>query len=325
MSDSPSTPAPRVSVVIAAYKAEKFLPATLESIQAQTLPDWECIVVEDGSPDQTLAVAQRCAAADSRIRVFSQANQGPSVARNLGLGLLNPGSKYVTVMDGDDLWMPDMLETLVREIEAHPEAVGAQALGRCVDVHGVEIEDPAYSSHGNGRYVCNALGSPVQLEASALTSFRSLWFSTPFPPGLIVARRAAYEKTGGFDTDIRPVEDWDMLIRLSREGGFCFVNRVLLSYRRHGNNTSVTDGGKTLEKIRQIWHKTFFAPENNAEQKKVVRKNWRTMQLHHTRQKLGSAASHFSRARLGKAAFDLASAAVHLYRLARGYPTLRGL
>lgn len=315
----------RVGIIIAAYNCERFLGLTLESIQAQTLRDWECVVVDDGSKDRTLETAQRFAAGDGRIRVLTQQNQGPSVARNTGLAAISPGPEFLTFMDADDLWVPEALSLLVGEIESHPGAVGAYGRARCIDQDGRDFEDPAYTTHGNGRFVCDRSGRVAGLDPSAPTSFRSLWFSNPFPPGLALARRPAYDKTGGFDTAVCPVEDWDILIRLSREGGFQFLDRVVLSYRRHAHNTSVLAGTKTLRKIRLLQHKTFFAPENNAAQKQIVRENWRGAQLLSLRQKWAAAGDHFAKGRFPKALAALASSAVPLCRFARGYPTRRGI
>ncbi len=312
--------APCVSIVIAAYNCAEFLPQTLQSIREQTFKDWECVIVDDGSTDKTLEIAR--GTGDPRIRAVTQANGGPSAARNCGLGYIHPGSTYLTFMDSDDLWMPDTLEVLVNEAESHREAVAVHGVGQCIDRDGNPHEDANYQ--GGGRFICDALGRKVLLPPAAPTSFQSLWFSNPFPPGLVLGRRAAYEQTGCFDT-APCLEDWDILLRLSRRGDLHFVNRVVLSYRRHEGNISAVSATQNMEKMRFLAHKTFFSGENDPRQRKIVRRNWRSTQLHYLRQGLVAAKMHCGRQEYRKSAAALLRALVGLCRLVRGYPTLRGI
>jgi teichuronic acid biosynthesis glycosyltransferase TuaG len=98
-----------VSIVTPAYCAERFLERTLASVQAQSFADWECLVVDDASPDRTAEIAARAAARDSRIRLIRQAtNQGTARARNAALAAAS--GRYVAFLDADDLWLPAKLE-----------------------------------------------------------------------------------------------------------------------------------------------------------------------------------------------------------------------
>jgi glycosyltransferase involved in cell wall biosynthesis len=317
---NPSGPA--ISIVIPAYNCERFIAQTVGSIQAQTLQSWECVIVDDGSKDGTLGLIRE-AAADPRIQVATQPNSGPAAARNRGVEMIDSRSQYAIFMDSDDLWMPDALEVLKTEVEQHPEAIGAHALGQCIDQDGAPKDDPAYEGNGNGRYVCDSFGRLVPLEPSAPTTFESLWYSNPYPPGLILSRRSAYEKAGFFDSAVCPMEDWDMMIRLSRYGDFRFVNKVLLSYRRHDHNLSAQPAWKTGLHIRGLLYKTYFSDENDPVQGRIVRNNWRATELLHLRQKGREAREHLAKADLMRSASALAASCVHLCRYARGYPTLR--
>lgn len=104
---------PQVSVIVPVFNVGEFLDSTLNSVRRQILRHWELIVVNDGSTDGSLAVAQRHAAQDPRIRVVSQDRSGVSVARNLGLSLA--GGDSVIFLDGDDLWLPGSLGALAEK------------------------------------------------------------------------------------------------------------------------------------------------------------------------------------------------------------------
>lgn len=109
-----------VSIIIPAYNCEKYLPACLESVCAQTYPDWEAVVVDDGSTDETGSIAERYAAKDRRINVFHQKNAGLSIARNTGLSRIQ--GEYVYMLDGDDIICPCLLEFAVKALKQNPAA-----------------------------------------------------------------------------------------------------------------------------------------------------------------------------------------------------------
>jgi teichuronic acid biosynthesis glycosyltransferase TuaG len=101
---------PAVSVVTPVWNAAATLPATVASVRAQSLGDWEMILVDDGSTDGSLALARALAAADGRIRVLAQpANLGPAAARNRGIRAAT--GRYIAFLDADDLWRPEKLVT----------------------------------------------------------------------------------------------------------------------------------------------------------------------------------------------------------------------
>ena len=99
---------PKVSIIVPVFKAEKYLRQCIESILAQTFTDWECILVNDGSPDRSGAICDEYAARDARIRVIHKANGGVSSARNVALGRMT--GKWLTVVDSDDNHYPNGLQ-----------------------------------------------------------------------------------------------------------------------------------------------------------------------------------------------------------------------
>lgn len=112
---------PLVSVVIPVWGAEKFLPRCLASVSAQTLTDWECILVEDGSPDNSGAICDEWASRDSRFQVIHQPNGGISKARNTGLDAAR--GRYIAFCDNDDAMGPHELEYAVEQARLHPQRV----------------------------------------------------------------------------------------------------------------------------------------------------------------------------------------------------------
>ena len=106
----------KFSVVIPLYNKEHYIEKTIRSVLAQTCPDYEVIVVDDGSKDSSLALAKKIEGGN--IRVIAQENQGVSVARNTGI--LNASGKYICFLDADDEWRPDYLATIQSLTDKYP-------------------------------------------------------------------------------------------------------------------------------------------------------------------------------------------------------------
>jgi glycosyltransferase involved in cell wall biosynthesis len=312
-------PTPSVSIVIPAFNSARFLHSTLRSVQEQSLYQWECIVVDDGSTDGTWDVLLQYATRDRRFRGARIENSGPSAARNHGYSLSNPESEFVTFMDSDDIWLPHALETLREYLLSDPSAVGAHGLAEMIDEAGDVIAGGSYSARGRGRLGLDGRRLVVW-PLDRPTGFAVLVNGNVlFPPGLVLARRSAYERAGKFDERFRGPEDWDILIRLSRYGHLAFVDDVILYYRRHTSNLGAAAG---IE--RQAWLvrcKAFYSPDNDPEQQRIARLGWRAYQWYVIGERLQSALEHLRARRLARSVDDLARVPVHLFRLARGRPT----
>lgn len=99
---------PLIGIITPAYNASKLIEQTIASVQSQTFTDWEMIIVDDGSKDNTLEIITKISELDPRIKVFSQANQGPAPARRLAL--TKTKARYICFLDSDDLWLPTKLQ-----------------------------------------------------------------------------------------------------------------------------------------------------------------------------------------------------------------------
>ena len=110
----------RFSIVIPVYNVAPYLEACLDSVRAQSLEDWECICVDDGSTDGSGAMLDEVAAKDGRFRVLHKANGGVSSARNAALGIA--AGDWFLFLDADDVWREDCLANVAAVIDSHPEA-----------------------------------------------------------------------------------------------------------------------------------------------------------------------------------------------------------
>ena len=112
-------PEPIVSIVLPIYNAEKYIDKTIQAVEKQSVEGWELLIIDDGSTDSSMQLVTKYTIRNSRIRIFSQPNSGPSSARNLGIK--NATGKYITFIDADDKVEPFYLKSLLKDAEKDPQ------------------------------------------------------------------------------------------------------------------------------------------------------------------------------------------------------------
>ncbi len=227
--------APRVSVVMAAYNAAPTLCDAIASVRRQTMPDWELLIIDDGSTDATLEIAEAVATRDARIKVLTQPNAGPSRARNRGIAAAQ--GAWLCFHDSDDWVSPDFLARLLAVAEGpHPaDVVSCTFVG--VDPHGEETTV----------YWAQDLPDPV----SAMTR----------GPGVAtistIVRTELVRSLGGFDETLITAEDWDLWLRLARIGArFAAIPDRLAFYRKTPGSLS-KKGRRLIEDALVVMDRAF--------------------------------------------------------------------
>lgn len=207
---------PLVSVVIPCYNQARFLGAAIESVLAQSYRNFELIAVDDGSSDETEAVAESYG-----VRCLRQPNQGMSAARNTGLAACQ--GEHVVFLDADDVLFPHALEENLDCITAHPDCGFVAGSFDFIDERGMRVPRrihrgaPPESDH----YECALRGNFIA-----------------GPPASVMYRRSALEAVGGFDTDFLSYADYRSYFDIARRYPVHLHNAVVAGYRMHGSNTS---------------------------------------------------------------------------------------
>lgn len=206
---------PTVSVVIPTYNHRGFVVESLESVFAQTFTDYEVIVVNDGSPDDTADVL-RPYVQSGRIRYFEQPNAGQAAARNRGIA--EARGEFIALLDDDDHWPPDKLEWQLAHLRANVDLAGVAGTADVVDEQGRLLR----------RTACAGMITFEKLfQASQMVS-----------PGQCLFRSECVRAVGGFDATIWGADDWDLYFRITRQWPIQMQDRVALCYRKHGGNAS---------------------------------------------------------------------------------------
>jgi len=209
---------PRVSVVMPVHNGGPYLEAAVDSILGQTLGDLEFVIIDDGSTDSTGEVLRRYAAADHRIRVYSQAKAGLVASLNRGCKAARAG--YIARMDADDVAFPQRLERQVEFLDREPDvAVVGSAVLR-IDEAGRPLT----------RNVCPTSHADI---AAALREY------TCFTHPSVMMRTAAWTAVGGYRHAYGPAEDYDLWLRLSERYRLANLPEPLLQYRVYPGQLSV--------------------------------------------------------------------------------------
>lgn len=247
-----------ISIIIPTYNAEDFISETIESVIDQSYPNWELIIVDDGSKDRTVQVTLDYVNRDSRIKVFKKTNAGAAKARNYGLSLVDPNSLFIMGLDHDDFLERDALEILKNALNNHPEMIAAYGLARRIDTHGNHLTKSLEHAYGVDRLEVTPKGARPISESDP-TGFSAFviwcWIETH---GQVMIRHEAMKAANYFDPGTAPVEDWDMWLRLSLKGQFTFIKRFVMNKRYHANNVTNQRG---LSKAQQIIHDKFATSE----------------------------------------------------------------
>lgn len=214
--DRAASPVPLVSVVIPTWNRAHYLPSAIESALAQTFPDREIVVVDNGSTDDTQRVLERYA---GHIRVVVQEQRGVAGARNRGIA--EARGEWIAFLDSDDAWEPEALEHLVGEARAHPDAGLVTLRAQSMSADGTLLG----TTHGKRS------PGPWFTTESLLTGDGG-GVLTP------MVRRSLYLDLGGFDESLRSAEDVDMWLRLSLCTRMYTSGQPLLRVRMHPESLS---------------------------------------------------------------------------------------
>lgn len=207
--------APLISIVIPCYDQAQYLGEAIQSVVDQTFPAKEIVIVNDGSTDDTVAVAGRFPG----VRCITQERRGLAAARNIGLAHCQ--GELVVFLDADDRLMPGALEAGARLMTADRSLAFAAGLSRFIDAAGepMPTDQPVRGS-----------GDPYRTLLRR-NSIRN--------PAMVMFRRAVVESAGGFDSTVNACADYDMYLRLSRQYPVRFHDAVVAEYRKHDANMSL--------------------------------------------------------------------------------------
>ena len=200
---------PTISVIVPAYNSATTIVETISSVLQQTFPDFELIVINDGSTDQTLELLSTVK--DPRLKIFSYSNGGMSTALNRGI--THAEGEFIAFLDHDDLWTADKLELQLAALQEHPEAGVAYSWNYFMD------------EKGESFYAI----TPIFFEGNVYAQL--LVHNFIINGSNCIVRKQVVESVGEFDPAVGGSADWDYWLRLAAHSSFVVVRQYQVFYR----------------------------------------------------------------------------------------------
>ncbi len=204
---------PKVSVIMPTFNRAAYLQEAIESVLEQTYIDYELIIIDDGSVDNTKEV---CAKYGEKVRYLYQENKGSPSARNYGISQAR--GKYIALLDDDDRWVPHKLQIQVDFMEKHPELAFI-----CSSAYVIDQVDNATKFFG---------------VSSSENSFDHLILGNFVFHLTVLAKKEIILEIGGYDTNLLLCQDYDLWLRIAKKHPFCCIDEPLAYYRIHPQNIS---------------------------------------------------------------------------------------
>lgn len=222
----------KISVIIPIYNGEKYITETVHSIQSQTYPIHEIIIINDGSTDSTQEVIEKIAKDFSNVIILSQENAGPAKARNYGIQ--KSTGEYIAFCDADDIWVPEKIEKQISLFNT--ESIGLVFSG--ISFFGVR----------EGEFL-----------PKGKNSLRSLFWNNYIANSSVIISRSVVEKVGLLNEskDFFAVEDYEYWLRIGLFFTIQFVSESLVKYRVHESQISKRSSG-SYKKLARLYKRFLF-------------------------------------------------------------------
>jgi glycosyltransferase involved in cell wall biosynthesis len=230
---------PHLSIITPCFNSERFVAQTLQSVRSQTFGDWEHIVIDDGSTDQSANIIQGAIQSGYQGRLIRQANSGVARARNIGFAEASPSSTYLLFLDADDCLEPSMLERMVRHLDENPAAGFVYCDPILVDAEDRPLDGPRAQYGWGPRFAPSGIGLRRLSDTEREIPFATLFASTTIIPSITLIRRSVYEKTRGYDESFGHLfEDLDLFIQLALHAPVHYLPEPLVRYRLHASQST---------------------------------------------------------------------------------------
>jgi len=232
-----------VSVIMPSYNQEKYLAEAINSVLNQTVQDFELIIVDDYSKDNSQAIIEAYRAKDRRVKpIFHSENKG--IPKTYNDGIKNAQGKFVAFLDSDDIWIETKLEKQLTVLDKNPDLV-VWSEGEIIDQNGTSTGKTfTQFENGGGRKKSGDIFEELLCDDNFV-----------FDSSIIIKKKNLPKR--GFDETLTYLNDYRLIVDLAREHEFHFFKEPLAKYRVHGLNT-IFSGGPIWQQDRVSMYKSFL-------------------------------------------------------------------
>lgn len=272
---SKMTSSPLVSIVVTVYNKEAYIAETLDSVRNQIFSDFEVIIVNDGSTDQSAKVIKKICESDKRFNLIQQTNAGVSAARNRGFSLAN--GELIQFLDGDDLLLPEFLLRTVELLDKNPKTDIVHTSWERINVRGEKIGE--------------------QRAPNPSDYLKEILLGNLFAPSAMLFRRSILEKAGPFLDGMTTAEDWEHIARCAKSGAkFLEISAFLARYREvPSSRRKISENQKMrfFVEIEEIFSEDLAVSYRNLKDLSLVRHHFFLMEDYLKWTRLTDAQKHF--------------------------------
>lgn len=236
---------PMVSVILPTYNRAEFLGEAISSVLDQSFKNFELLVIDDGSTDQTPQLVEKFS--DPRLIYLSQSNKGRSAARNYGLS--NASGSHIAFLDSDDVYLNSKLELQVDYMNEHPEFDMIYTSAYCIDRKGNQFDEQPYIAVSEGNIY------------KQVAFFRPLTITLP----TVMLRREVLDAVGYFDESMERFEDTDLWRRIAKVFMVGAINEPTCLLRTHESNALVTQDPKNIIKAVDYYVAKIFQEDADVD------------------------------------------------------------
>lgn len=235
---------PLVTILVATYNRAAYISQAIESAQAQTFKDWNMIVLDDASTDDTVPIVRAFTINDSRISHVRHA-ENKGIAGNRNAGLLLAQGTYVAILDSDDVWTDqNKLKRQIAYMTEHPDCVAVGTQVSVIDENGVEAGSISYETSNKG------IRSHMLLR-------------NQFAQSSILYRRNVAVEVGGYDATYVVNDDYDLWLKMGSKGTLANLSERMAAYREHSGGITKTKRLKAATEHLAIinrhgWHYPYY-------------------------------------------------------------------
>lgn len=228
---------PKCTVIVPVFNSERWIESTLRSIQNQSYSSWECLVINDGSTDDSRLFIEEFVRDDSRFKLINTNNQGVAKARNLGI--LNALGEFLAFLDADDIWLPNKLEL---QLES--------------------LTNDIFADYTLADYILfkdSTLKIVARVHLKKLNTMIHHWFNFtgdgPAAASTLMIKKASITRVGGYNTELRSTADLDLMLRLQNKFKYIPTVKILVGYRIHDKQMHSDLGklSKEFEILSQLY------------------------------------------------------------------------
>lgn len=206
---------PKCTVIVPMFNSERWIESTLRSVQNQSYRSWECIVINDGSTDNSRLLLEKFVSNDSRFKLINTNNQGVAKARNLGIS--NALGEFLAFLDADDIWLPNKLELQLKS-----------------------LTNDTIADYTLANYIIfkdSTLKIVARVHLKKLNTMVRHWFDFtgdgPAAASTLMIKRASITRVGGYNAELRSTADLDLMLRLQKKFKYVPTKEMLVGYRLH--------------------------------------------------------------------------------------------